>query len=708
MPIARKQIQVLEKDRKKTLKALEREKRIFAEAEAYLKTNNYGEILSIVFWTDPLASDGKEIERHVAITTDGIVILNQPIFKLKKPFITLTTKGYPPEKVIDYNNPETYSGLIPFELPVESLLRGSAFRTNPFFFEMKVVKERSESDNPWITVMTGKKDRLLIHFDRSKLETSIFSTETPEKMRVIEIPFWRGSPFSISDFNNLLNDINKKLDEEEKIRDPQTVQILQNRYCKKTRLEKGLKELEKQISTYPTILLKEQRTSRKSSRSSQIRNKKAIVPETKKEGGNKIKEETRKTKSKLVVWDTSHYELLRFESQITEILKLIKETTGLNLVWLKGNWKQELLADKNLFAKTMILVIAGMGSQGKLSKKEVKTISKFVEEGGNLLLSSPQFPGEDINLIAKIFNASFKWNKLKDQMRHEGKYEDHVLISNFQKHSITEGVKTVCFGDYGGFPIEISGNKANPIAFSDKNSDPSKATVLAVAKYGEGKSVLFSSSTTFQDKYLNMYDNRKLAQNIFTYLSKPATAPSPEEPAIEKPIEKPIEETCLTTEKEPISISTESETIQEMVTKEFSSKKEKPRKRQQSKPIQPVVKPKQEALISPKSEEEKEKAERPALGVDEIEQRIDLLDEKLALGEIDETTYDLERFKLKCDIEGLKQLLNSGSINLEKYMEATENIDQPSTAKGNKKCPSCQSPLFGIESFCPHCGEKLE
>jgi hypothetical protein len=418
-----------------------------------------------------------------------------------------------------------------------------------------------------------------------------------------------------------------------------------------------------------------------------------------------LKEETRKSTPQQVVWDTSHYETLRLEIQITELLKLVKEITGLTVTLLKGSWKQKLLANKKLFRKTKILVISGIGSKGKLSKNEVEVVSTFVKHGGSLLLSSPQFSGEDTNMLAKVFNANFKWNKLKDPANHEGKYEDHVLISNFQTHTLSEGIKTVCFGDYGGFPIEISGNKANLIAFSDEHSVPSKALVLAVAKYGEGKVVLFSSSTTFQDKYLKMYDNRKLAENIFKYLSKPATAPSREEPAEEEPIEK----TAPTTEKEPTTTVSQIETVQKIVSKKSWVKKQQRKKRLQTKPIQPAAKPQQETEISLQTNKEEEKPERTrSLSPDEIEQRIDALDEKLALGEIDETTYDLERFKLKSDIEGLNQLVKSGSINLEKYVETTKNIASQSNSGGGQRCPSCQTHLFGIESFCPHCGEKLK
>jgi hypothetical protein len=399
------------------------------------------------------------------------------------------------------------------------------------------------------------------------------------------------------------------------------------------------------------------------------------------------KESKKKKKSnqrKLILWDTSHYEALRWENEVNEFLKLIQKTSGMKIKWLKGSWTDQLLSNRKLLNQTKILIMTGLASKNKISEKELSTIKNFVNKGGNLFLSAPLFKGEDTNTLASIFGAEFIWEKIIDEKNYEGNHKDHVIISKFHPHPISESIHDYCFGDYGGFPLKTTKTVIS-IAQTSDTSNPPNSIVLAATQYGKGIIVFCSSSTTFKDKYLDSFENRKLANNIFNFLTKTKK--------VGKSSIKKIKEKIMPTKKQPkiVSVKPKTEPKSKQKINEKSTIKEPISKQ----PLKiEVPKSKELKKITPKR--------TPHFSQD-IEQQIDKLDEQLIFGEMDEITYEIEKIKLKKDKKNLETLLNEKRIGLSKYLTIQKTIQTKSNS-----CSSCGEILFGLEKFCPNCGEKIK
>jgi hypothetical protein len=686
-PFLRKRVREDKTERKRLLKALKAENKIYNKEEAYTRANNYGDVIGRLLWLGFSPKKDAEPERHIIVTTEGLALMNQPIFPLKKKWETLTpgARTYPMEKVIDYKKKETFSGLVPFKANFSTT---HMFPSSPFLFEVKLIEEKPlAEDNPWISLMSGPRGTLLICFDKNILEPEENrDVKKRVETRVIEVPLTGSTKDSINSFLRLMEYVKNKFDKNRSLTEPTILKNVRRRYSRKFDLEDSLERVEKRLSGYPLNLASEKP---KVTKLSSTKNSKHT-------GKRRGESKKKKTGPKLITWDTSHYEVLRWESDVSELIKIVSKLTGLKINWLKGSWKDELLANKKMLNKNKILVLTGIGSNGKISRKEITAVRNFVADGGALFLSAPEFKGEDTNVLARVFGAEFLWNKIRDEEHHEGNHSDHAIISNFTSHPICKGVKEVCFGDYGGFSIKVK-KKAVSIAQTANSSQPPNAVVLAVAEYGRGLVVFFASSTTFKDKYLTMYDNKKLAQNIFSYLSAPPVTldkTSDENIVIEMPV-VPAEESIPT----PMEVKPVEQSLPPADIKEEAPVQEKPA----------IKKPPKPDVSKPKKAEKRPAPEIPvpAPSAEEIEVEMDKLDEKLVLGEIDEVTYEIERIKLMGDLEGLNKLMSEGKINLAKYIEARKIIHSRSSEKlPSVPCSSCGEMLMGIEEFCPNCGEK--
>jgi len=192
-----------------------------------------------------------------------------------------------------------------------------------------------------------------------------------------------------------------------------------------------------------------------------------------------------------------------------------------------------------------------------------------------------------------------------------------------------------------------------------------------------------------------LYDNQKLAENIFSYLATPPVTPdqpSHKEMAMKTPA-APAEEHPPATLKDTTDMPTlpNAEIAEKTPVEQETAIIEAPNT------VVPEPQKAEQAVI-PKA---------PAQSPAKVEQEIDKLDEQLAFGEIDETTYEVEKRKVKGDLTGLNQLMKEGRITLAKYMEARVIIHSRSSEKPLKaQCSACGESLMGIETFCPNCGEK--
>jgi len=652
-PLLKKRIQKYKKEREKLIKELEIENKILKKEENFVQSNNYGEAITRI------KLKNGEPTKYIIITTNGLVLKDQTIYPLKKKWQTLNnTQNTPPIKnIIDYNKQENFTGLIPFKTNSSKTISPNSL----FPFDVKIIQEKPLLDNPWITEVAGHKGSLLIGFLKDQTEP-----------RVYEFPLNKQTQKPINEFTELINYVKHQYEKNEKLGSEVINTNIKRRFNKKHRLEESIKIYEKNLDKHQIDYPKQQNSI--NSPKKETKTKKTI---------------TKKSKRKLILWDTSHYETLRFQSFVKELIELIKETTNLEIQWLKGKWSDQLLSNKKLLEKTKILVLSGLESSNKISNKEIDAIKNYIQEGGTLFLSGPSFEGEDTNAVASNFGVKFEWTKIVDEGHYESKYPDHVIISNFHDHEITKNIEQFCFGDYGGFPL-IPNENVTSLARTSQTSNPSETTVLAHKQYGKGVIIFASSSTTFKDKYLKMFDNKKLAENIFRYLS---SSIEPEE----HPIVKPKKEKTIKTPSEPPK-SPEEITQRPTITITKEVKEPKVQKTE----IKQITETKVSEEIKPEAAIE---STTPPETLKNIEDQIDKLDEKLIFGEIDELTYEIEKIKIKNDLESLNQLLNDNRIKLTKYLEIQKNM-QTKTPKNT--CSVCGENLIGLERFCPNCGEKTK
>ena len=229
---------------------------------------------------------------------------------------------------------------------------------------------------------------------------------------------------------------------------------------------------------------------------------------------------TEPARKRTVLWDMTHHETLRssFEKAVNTL------QTELKIAWgpILGEWSEKCLADKTLIGWPAILFLGGIESEGKLAKTEIQNIVNFVESGGALLITAPcsLYSLKDANKLASNFGFRFTGNKAEDAANHEGKHKDHIIIRNFERHPITEGLSEICFGDYGGTTIESKLDTIEPLAFTSKKASPAGTPVLVYVSRGKGIVVAFGCSSTFDDKNVEKLDNMKFLKNVFEFLGK--------------------------------------------------------------------------------------------------------------------------------------------------------------------------------------------
>ena len=126
----------------------------------------------------------------------------------------------------------------------------------------------------------------------------------------------------------------------------------------------------------------------------------------------------------------------------------------------------------------------------------------------------------DTNKLSSSFGFSFSGDTVEDAANHEGKHKDHIIIRDFGRHPITEGLVEICFGDYGGTTIKPKLDGMGLLAFTSEKAKPAKAPVIACISRGKGIVVAFGCSSTFDDKNIGKLENLKFLKNVFEYLSR--------------------------------------------------------------------------------------------------------------------------------------------------------------------------------------------
>ncbi|MBY9001142.1 MAG: hypothetical protein KGD64_09525 [Candidatus Heimdallarchaeota archaeon] len=162
----------------------------------------------------------------------------------------------------------------------------------------------------------------------------------------------------------------------------------------------------------------------------------------------------------------------------------------------------------------------------KLYGHEVKALLRFVDEGGSVAVfanaGGDRGLNTNMNTLLKHFDMEIVANQLFDYKNYDLKLESNPIITQFYNHSITEGLNEVTL--VSSCSINI-GKKVVELARTSSDSDPPSATVMAIASYGLGTVFVCGSYLMLSDlkSGLKLKDNKKLAENIFNFISESQT-----------------------------------------------------------------------------------------------------------------------------------------------------------------------------------------
>ena len=163
-----------------------------------------------------------------------------------------------------------------------------------------------------------------------------------------------------------------------------------------------------------------------------------------------------------------------------------------------------------------------------LEESEISALTKFVENGGSLLvLASQEYDMIDssrnsVNSLLEPFGIRVMKNGTDNPTNRKG-CSCTPIIHNLAKHPINEGVNSIVL--YKPASLEIKG-KAIAIARGDNDtfsigSEPiggENVIIVAVSEKGNGKVAVIGSSFIFDNGKIGDMDNKQFAKNLFTWL----------------------------------------------------------------------------------------------------------------------------------------------------------------------------------------------
>lgn len=234
---------------------------------------------------------------------------------------------------------------------------------------------------------------------------------------------------------------------------------------------------------------------------------------------------------KTVLIDLNHNEMLNInEEEFSEFLNLLE---SLNLR-IKTN-ENKNLTDKLL--QNIEILIIGNPIDEFFSTIEIKNITDFVRNGGNLLIISEY--GADYlqktnlnDISGKHFGIYFQKNIIKEYNKLNQNCSSILRIQDFKKHKITKQLRDIILGGSCSFLLN---QNSEPLFFSkeswievyndlakewSKEEENQPQIMAAYTEYGRGKVVALGDIDIFSNDSnigLNRLDNRKFILNIFIW-----------------------------------------------------------------------------------------------------------------------------------------------------------------------------------------------
>jgi len=225
----------------------------------------------------------------------------------------------------------------------------------------------------------------------------------------------------------------------------------------------------------------------------------------------------------LILVDASHLKYIGREALdgMLEILNRLRGDLGLDEPTVLGGKPKDRVIEEHrvLLPRTRLIIFLGV-SDNKFDEEDVKLIKRYVERGGRVFLTVDPPYGPPHRLTVPL-GFRFSINVIQDKEHHEGKHKDHIIVSYLSPHPVNEGVKRICFGDYGCFPIHLEdGVNATILARSSPEADPPGAAVAVHIRLGEGEIIAVGQTCLFQGRYMKLegFDNARWLENILSFL----------------------------------------------------------------------------------------------------------------------------------------------------------------------------------------------
>lgn len=157
--------------------------------------------------------------------------------------------------------------------------------------------------------------------------------------------------------------------------------------------------------------------------------------------------------------------------------------------------------------------------QKEFSEEEKKTVEKFVNDGGKLLLIADPTRSSQINSLSLKFGLIFEPDYLYNMKENDANYRN-IFISQFKESKITKHLEKIALYTAGSITSEnssialVDGNTFSSFIETRKGQSP-------IALANESKVLAIYDLTFMIEPYNGILDNNQLISNIADWLASP-------------------------------------------------------------------------------------------------------------------------------------------------------------------------------------------
>ena len=180
---------------------------------------------------------------------------------------------------------------------------------------------------------------------------------------------------------------------------------------------------------------------------------------------------------------------------------------------LKEEKEEEEEKEKEPLPKAFVVICP----QEKFARDDIEYISKFIKDGGKLVLIDDPTRRGQTNSLSYNFGMVFEPDYLYNMRENDANYRN-IFITSFEKNSITESLNKIVLYTAG----TISSNNLG-IAFGDENTFSSqietRKNLSPIALTEESKVLAIHDLTFLTEPYNGILDNNQLISNIADWLA---------------------------------------------------------------------------------------------------------------------------------------------------------------------------------------------